>query len=371
MNNKRLLDLFLELVCIESPARHERAMAARCEQELSDLGFTIHFDNSAEQTGSEVGNLIAQLPGTAAGQVVLSAHMDTVQPCSGIEPVVQDGVVRSAGDTILSADDKAAVAAIFEALHQVVESDAPRPDITVLLSTCEELSLYGATAFCDPAVTADMPIYVFDANGAPGTVVVGAPCHWSFEAAFTGRAAHAGAEPEKGISAISMAACAIDAMELGRFDEATTANVGVIEGGHEVNIVAQECTLAGECRSLYPERAAAVRDAITQALNQAAERFGGTVDVVWTEDYKSFLYDEDDPLVQSVVRAAQAAGLEPQLHCSGGGADANAFVAHGLRAITLSTGMTNFHSTEEYITVADLEDLARLVQALIYENVQA
>ena len=371
MNPNRLLDLFFELVRIESPSRHEAAMASRCERELRDLGFEVHFDDSALQTGSETGNLIAHLPGTASGHVVLSAHMDTVEPCAGIRPVVADGVVRSAGDTILSADDKAAVAAIFEALRSIVEAGEARPDVTVVLSTCEELSLLGSSALAVDELPAGAACYVLDADGAPGTVILGAPCHYTLRAEFAGRAAHAGVEPEAGASAIRMAAAAIDRMELGRLDEATTANIGVIAGGREVNVVADRCTLAGECRSLHPERADAVRDAMTFALEQAAARFGGTVSVDWRVDYGAVLYAEDDPLVQGAVRAMRDAGLKPRFHYSGGGADANALAPRGVRAITLGIGMTSFHSVDEHIAVSDLEGTARLAEALVRQKAAA
>ena len=279
MNPNRLLGLFLELVRIESPSRREAAMAARCKRELADLGFEVRFDDSGTRTGSDSGNLIARLPGTVAGSIVLSAHMDTVEPCEGIVPVVKGDVVRSAGATVLSADDKAGVAAIFEAVRSIVEDGSPRPDIVVLLTTCEELSLLGASAFDVGELPAGAPCYVFDADGAPGTIILGAPCHYTLRAEYIGRAAHAGVEPEAGVSAIRMAAAAIDRMEIGRLDEATTANIGLIEGGREVNVVADRCVLAGECRSLRAERADEVRDAMTAALEQAAERFGGAVHV--------------------------------------------------------------------------------------------
>ena len=370
MNPIRLLDLFCEIVRIESPSRHEAAMAARCADELWGLGFSVRFDDSAAQTGADTGNLVAHLPGTAPGHVVLSAHMDTVQPCAGIEPVVEDGVVRSAGDTILSADDKAGVAAILEGVRSVVEEGAPRPDVTVLLTTCEELHLLGSGALAPDALPAGAPCYVLDADGAPGTVITGAPCHWTLEAVFAGRASHAGVVPEAGISAIQMAAVAIGAMPLGRIDEATTANIGVIAGGRETNVVPEACMLRGECRSLYPERAEAQKAAMTVALEQAAARFGGTVGIDWTPSYGAVLYDEDDALVQAAARAARAAGLEPCFRHDGGGSDANVLAARGVRAVTLGVGMTAFHSPEEHISVADLEGTARLVEALVREGAE-
>lgn len=368
MNPTRLLDLFCDLVRIESPSRHESVIAARCADELRALGFSVRFDGSAAQTGSDTGNLIAHLPGTEAGHIVLSAHMDTVRPCEGIEPVVVEGVVRSAGDTILSADDKAGIAAILEGARSVVEEGAPRPDVTVLFTTCEELHLLGSGALAADELPAGAPCYVLDADGAPGTVITGAPCHWALEASFVGRASHAGVVPEAGISAIRMAAAAIEAMPLGRLDEATTSNIGVIAGGRETNVVPEACTLAGECRSLYVERADAQKAAMTTALEQAAARFGGSVDITWSKSYDAVLYDESDPVVQAAARAARAAGLEPCFRHDGGGADANILAARGVRAVTMGVGMTAFHSPDEHITVEDLENTARLVEALIKEG---
>lgn len=370
MQPSRLLDLFCELVRIESPSHREAMMAARCAEELRGLGFEVRFDDSGEQTNSDTGNLIAYLPGTRPGHVVFSAHMDTVQPCEGIEPIVVDGIVRSAGDTILSADDKAGVAAIFEALRSVIEEQAARPDITVLLTTCEEQHLLGSSALRKGELPIGAPCYVLDADGAPGTIITGAPCHWTLNATFAGRAAHAGVCPEEGISAIAMAAAAIAAMPLGRLDEATTANVGRIEGGGATNVVPDVCTLAGECRSLYAERAEVQKVAMTEALEAAAKRFGGSVSYEWTKSYDAVLFDEEDELVQAIARAARAAGLEPRFHRSGGGSDANVLVACGVRPITLGVGMASFHSTDEHIAVADLEGTARLVEALIAEGVE-
>lgn len=346
-------------------------MAARCADDLRDMDFHVRFDDSAARTGSDTGNLIAHLPGTEAGHIVLSAHMDTVEPCKGVEPIVADGVVRSAGDTILGADDKAGVAAILEGVRSVIEAGRPRPDITVLLTTCEELHLLGSSALGADELPKDAPCYVFDADGAPGTIITGAPCHYALRATFQGRASHAGVVPEAGISAICMAAAAIEAMPLGRLDQATTANIGIIQGGRETNIVPDACVLTGECRSLYADRIEAQRDAMTAALEEAAARFGGSVDIEWEKSYDAVLYDEDDPLVQAVVRAAHAVGLEPRFHHSGGGADANVLAACGVRPLTLSVGMTNFHALDEYIAVIDLEDSARLIEALIAEGTEA
>lgn len=367
MNADRLLSLFCELARIESPSRHEMPMAARCKTELESLGFTVRIDDSAAQTGSDTGNLIAHRAGEATGAVALVGHMDTVRPCRGIEPVVENGVIRSAGNTILSADDKAGVAAILEGVRAHIEAGEALPTIYVILTTCEEMHLLGAGALDPSFLPPETPCYVLDADGNPGTIINSAPCHCTFTATFRGKSAHAGVEPERGISALAMAAQAVCHMPLGRISAHTTSNVGVIECDGATNVVPGTCWLSGECRSTSLERARAERAAMDDAMRTAAAQAGGTVDIEWRTDYLPISYAENDPLVEGVVRAARAAGLVPALRASGGGADANILAGRGVRAITLSTGMANYHSADEYITLENLNGCARLVEALILE----
>ncbi|MDY0088344.1 MAG: M20/M25/M40 family metallo-hydrolase, partial [Coriobacteriia bacterium] len=237
MSTERLISRFLDLVRIDSPSGEEAAVAHHCATALEAMGFAVCTDDTMAVTGSDTGNLIAELPGTVAGAPVLllSAHLDCVEPCRGVEPVVRDGVVFSAGETVLGADDKAGIAAIFEALERVLADEAPRGDIRVVLTVGEERGLRGAKAL-DPASAAADLCLVLDADGEPGGIVTAAPTHYTFVAEFTGTAAHAGVEPEAGRSALVMAAAAIDAMVLGRLDEHTTANVGTISGGTATNV---------------------------------------------------------------------------------------------------------------------------------------
>ncbi len=379
IDRERIVAQFAEMVAIASTSRHEGVFAAYCTAFLRGLGFAVRFDDSAAQTGSDTGNLIATLQGTTSGRLALSAHMDTVVPCEGIEVKrvseerIVDGeraqvdVLCSAGDTILSADDKAGVAAIFEALEAIVEDGKPHPEITVILTIGEEKSLLGARNLTPDPSFEGLPCYVFDADGAPGTIILGAPYHYSFVADFSGRAAHAGVEPEKGLSAIEMAARAIAGMPCGRIDEHTTANVGVIDGGEAKNIVAAHCRVEGECRSLYQDRAEEQKRAMETALRAGAAELGDSVEISWVLDYPGVLYGRDDPLVVSAARAAAAAGLPVRYAVSGGGADTNVFPRVGLAPLTLGIGMEDYHSLDEHILVDDLENTARLAYALIEE----
>jgi tripeptide aminopeptidase len=357
--DERLLQTFLELVRIDSPSRYESGCADYCARALTDAGCEVRFDDSAAVTGSDTGNLIARLPGTAPGKLLLSAHLDTVEPGRGVEPVIADGIVFSERETVLGADDKAGIAAAIECVRRLAASPDPRPEVTCVFTVQEEVGLLGAKALHADEIAGDLCL-VLDADGAVGGIVIGAPTHYTFSAVFTGRAAHAGVAPEMGVSAIAMAADAITAMTIGRLDERTTANVGTVSGGSATNVIAARAELTGECRSLERERVEGVRQAMEAAMRGAADARGGFVDVVWKLEYEGFSLAEDSDVVQTVERACSALGLTPRTIRTGGGSDANVFAATGTPTVALSCGMQGVHGTSEQIAVSDLEALAAL-----------
>lgn len=362
----RTLDTFLDLVRISSPTGRERGVAEYCAQALAAAGCQVCFDDTQAQTGSDTGNVIATLRGTRPGmRIALSAHMDCVDPCEGVVPIVQDGIVRSQGETVLGGDDKVGLAAIIEAVTRLAEAGEPHADIRVLLTVGEEQGLNGAKALAPEDAAADVCL-VLDADGSIGGIVTSAPTHYTFEAAFEGKAAHAGVEPQRGISAIAMAADAITHMDLGRLDECTTANIGTIQGGSATNVVAPTCVVTGECRSRDRERVEHVRAAMTAAMQQAATSFGGSVDVAWTLAYQGFDVPPQSPAIALVERACADIGVAPVRFATGGGSDGNVIAALGTPTLVLATGMTKVHSTEEELAVADLERLADLLVAVAY-----
>jgi tripeptide aminopeptidase len=368
MSTERLLETFLDLVRIDSPTGEEGPLAAHCAELLGALGFDVVFDDTTAETGSEVGNLIATRQGSSPQTLVLSAHLDCVEPCRGVEPVVEDGVVRTAGDTVLCSDDKAGIAAIIESIRRLAEGGAETPALRVVLTVSEETGLTGAKALADEDVVGDVCL-VLDAAGAPGGIVVGTPTHYTFTATFQGQAAHAGVEPESGISAIRMAADAISSMELGRLDDGTTANIGTMTGGTATNVIAASAELSGECRSLDPERVEEVRASMEKELHVAAERQGGTVDVAWRREYTGFRFEKNDPVLELAEAACHDAGLEPREFETGGGSDGNVFAAHGVPTLVLAAGMSDVHGTSESIRVEDLESLTRLMVAIARRTV--
>jgi len=361
VSEQRLLETFLELVRIDSPSGLEADVAEYCRVALTDLGFTVTFDDTTPVTGSNIGNLLAHRPGMVPGRgLVLSAHMDCVQPCIGVEPVIEAGVIFSVGETVLGGDDKAGIAVILEALRRLSERRVPTADVQVILTVSEEVGLQGAKALSPDAVTGDVCL-VLDAEGEPGGVVVGAPTHYTFEAVFHGQAAHAGVAPEQGKSAITMAARAVAGMSLGRLDDETTANIGTFNGGSATNVVANSARLTGECRSLDRVRVERVKSAMDGAMRHAAQESGGRVDIEWTKEYEGFRFAEDDPLLGIVESSMRAVGIKPRRFSTGGGSDGSIFFADGVSTLVLSSGLRDVHSIDESVSLADMESLTRLL----------
>jgi len=355
IDRDRLLALFLDLVRISSPSGEEDEVSAYLQRKLQEMRLEVDAD--------EAGNLYAFVEGTGT-PLCLTAHMDTVTPCERVTPVVEDGVVRSDGTSILGADDKSGIAAIIEAVTCALESGGSHRPVDLLFTVEEESGLLGAKAVEVGRLRARMAIGL-DAEGEQGTLVMSAPGQNSLRAVVHGRAAHAGVEPERGINAIRVAAEAIVAMPLGRIDEETTANIGVIAGGRATNIVPDEVVLRGEARSRDAQKLAQQTDAMVSALEGAAAAAGATVELDVQQAYESYRLDAQDPLIQLVTAAMRSLGLEPRPKATGGGSDANVLNTRGVRMVQISTGMREVHTLNESIPVADMAAAARLLLACI------
>ena len=371
INRDRLVETFLALCRINSPARSEGGVADWLQANLEAIGLTCVRDDTSQVTGSETGNLIATLPANVrdADPIFFAAHMDTVEPNPGVKIVVDGDIIKTDGTTILGADDRAGIAPIVEALRVIVERDLPHGPIEAVFTVCEEIGLLGAKALDIRRLGARYG-YVLDSTPPVGGVVVSAPSQDSFRVTIKGRPAHAGAEPEKGISAIEVAAAAISKMRLGRIDHETTANVGVIQGGEATNIVCPEVVMLAEARSRNSEKLAAQVEHMVQTWKSAAADRGAEVCVDIEHQYEAYRIDEADPVLQRALSAARQVGLPPTTKVVGGGSDANVFNAKGLPTCVLGTAMSGVHTHEERVAVSDLYASAEWTVAVAIEGVK-
>ncbi|MCD6350673.1 MAG: M20/M25/M40 family metallo-hydrolase [Armatimonadetes bacterium] len=358
-DRQRMVEEFVELARIASLSKKEKAMAEAVAAKLRELGLEPEFDSAGEAIGGEVGNLIAHLPATQEGlpRLMFNAHLDTVAPGEGIEPVVEGDRISSAGDTIVAADDKCGVVAALETVRCLMEENLAHGGVDVVFTIAEEIGLYGAKHLDYSRVGAELA-YVLDGGEQPGCITRAAPYANSINFTVRGRAAHAGVCPEQGINALQAAAKGIACMNLGRLDERSTANVGVIEGGKAPNIVPDLCVVQGEARSHDEARLEAQTEHMVECMERAAEEFGAKVEPQIQRSYNGFFLDDNDPVVALAAKAAQALGLEPQLEIGGGGSDANIFNEHGLPAVIISTGAASVHTTQEYVHIPTMVQAA-------------
>ncbi len=351
INEKRVIETFKELIEIPSPSFQEQEIGRRLVEMLRRLSFDV------EMLDYEYSfNILAHKRGSISGatSLLLSAHMDTVQPTpAALSYSHQDGLIASTEETILGADDKSGIAEIIEALTILEETGHPHGDIEVLFTSAEERGLYGAR-HVDYGKIRSRYALVLDSSGEVGRIVLAAPTHVTYRMTITGRAAHAGIEPEKGTNSIIAAARIISAIADGRINADTTANVGIIHGGSATNIVPSETVVDGEFRSLTP---ATLDKLMTTTFNTAkdiARKNQVKLAIRHERLYEGYSFEPTEPFVQIISGAIERCRLESACVSSGGGSDANIFNQHGIMAIPLSTGMQKPHTVEEYIYTNDL-----------------
>jgi tripeptide aminopeptidase len=365
-----VLQEFIALASLNSPSRREAPVAAYLVERLRALGIPATVDDSAARSGSDTGNIIARLQGTAAGPtVLLCAHMDTVGPTEGMVPVIRDGVIQSQGETVLGADDKAGIAIILAVLAELKASREPHGDIEALFTVQEEVGLFGAKYLMEP-LKADFG-YILDGDGEVGTIIHRAPSKVDLDFVLEGKAAHAGIAPETGINAISAAATAITRFRSGRIDANTTSNVGLINGGKARNIVPDRAEVAVEVRSTDKAKLEQQVATILAAFEETAATAGTRLTVRRDVPFETFTVSETHPVVANAFKAACALGVEPRLWTSGGGVDANVFNSRGLTSVALGIGIEEPHSPKEHISVAQLNTGVRFIKALLREAVKA
>lgn len=358
-------DLLVELAAIPSPPGEERPVADLVLRYLRKLGLEPDEDDCGPRIGSAAGNVYVRLEPTAEGTpIFLCAHMDTVPPDGELDPVVDDGVIRNAGGTILGGDNKAAITAMLEGVRRVLGENLPHAGIELVFTPMEEVGLVGAVAFDHDRLHARVG-YVYDQEGAMGEVVLGAPWSRALDVRFHGRAAHAGMAPEEGRSAIQAAAKAIADLRLGRIDDLTTANVGTISGGTAGNVVPEWCAFDAEARCHDEAKLGELVQEVLDACSFAATETECDVETTMRKSYDGYRLKRDDPAVALAAAAFVRCGFEPRYRLSGGGADANVFNERGRRCVNLSHGVFGFHTPDEHVSVTDLDSMVDVTVALV------
>ena len=355
IERERLIETFCDLVKIDSPSGEEHDIAQYLSERLKRLGLNV--------TKDDYGNVIARSEGDTP--LMLSAHMDTVEPGRGIAPRVNVDKIESDGTTILGGDCKAGLTAILEALDSLNQDKVKHIPIEVVLTREEETGLIGA-ANLDFSLIKSKEAVVFDGEGPVSQITSSSPTYIGFDIEITGQSAHAGVEPEKGLSAIKIAAQLINKLPQGRLDEETTFNLGLIEGGQVRNAVSETVNLQGEFRSMNLETLDSVNMQLMQAINEVRSAYPkAKLAEKLTTDFHTYRIDDGSSTLRRIKSGLSSLGLKPTMQRSGGGTAGNVFRKLGIDAVVVGMADHGMHTKQEYVSIPDLMDAAHLVEALI------
>lgn len=358
INKKRLLERFFKYITCASESQNEREFCELIEHELADLGIEVMCDyQAAEKAGSNGWNIFANLPGEGE-PILFSAHLDTVSPGAGIQPVIEDGIIHSLGDTILGADDKSGIAAVMEAINYIRENNLPHRPIEVLFSVCEETGLYGSR-YADYSIIRSKRALVLD-SGALGRIINFAAKNIVLHFEITGKSAHA-VSHQKGIHALKAAAQALNNMPVGDLDDVTIANVSNFLSPGKTNVIAAHASFDMEIRSYDSKHLERHFAAADQIVREACEAYGAAYTISSEVHSEVLSVPADSVIISELSQCMRKLGITPDLQRTYGGSDASNLFSHGIDTVNIGTGMCSAHSTSEHIAVADLEKTASLV----------
>jgi len=352
--SERMVNQFMEMVRIDSESGEEAAFMEYLLEAVREAGGEAELDS--------YGNLIGRFAARGcegSAPVLLSCHGDTVKPGVGIEPVLTDGIIRSKGDTILGADDKAGIAEVLEAMRTA----EVMPAVEFAVSRQEEVGLLGVKNLDFGKISAKRG-FLMD-NDTFETIVIGGPSYFAVDVLVRGKAAHAGMEPEKGLSAIQAAAKAISALRLGRLDARTTANVGVIKGGLIRNGVPEICSFMAECRSADHQVAEDLNREMIQEIRKQCESVGATVEITSNNLCKAVEIPEDSWSVNIAKTALETIGIDAKCVFITGFTDASIYNNQGIEMAVVGIGAKDEHSTEESISIDDMESALKMLVEIL------
>ncbi|MDP3724203.1 MAG: M20/M25/M40 family metallo-hydrolase [bacterium] len=365
MKNMSTATLFLDLVRIPSPSGEEKSIGRFIQRYLDGIGIKTRFDHAGRKNNSNSGNLIAKIPGTTTTTILFVAHMDTVEKGDrSVKPKLMNGVIVSNGDTILGADNKASIACILSSITEIL-SLQKRPTVIFIFSTREEAGKMGVR-YVDIKDHIDAA-FVIDGEGSIGRFIYKSLGQIPFEVTFHGKASHAAINPEEGIHAMKIAADFISHVTLGRGKNGSTMNVGKIIGGTATNIIPDKVTVMGEVRAFSQEEMTSILKKIEEVAKSASEKFGGRYTVVMQPDFGAppMIGRKTSPIVSIAKKATKAAGLPFKIDAGSFTGEGNYLAEKGYSVLTVCRGGKYAHSSRETIAVRELEDLKRLILALV------
>jgi len=358
--SSKLIEIFLDLVRINSTSGDEKPVAEYIRAFLEKLDLKVSEDNANRDFNGNSGNIICKIG--SGGTTALLAHMDTARPTIGVKPVVKDNRIQSDGNTILGVDNRAGIAVILYAIEKLIKQKYKIPDLTLAFTICEETSLAGSKNIDLPSIDT---AFVFDSALRPGNFIARAYGAKRFKIEILGKASHSGISPEKGINSIQLTARALCNLKMGWIDKETTVNVGKIYGGESINVVPANTVIEGEVRSVNPDNINSALIDIENKFIDAANAFGGKIDFFSEWDFHPYELNKESKIYNQIVNALEYVGLKAIPAISPGGSDANILNSKGISTVNIGIGAQNPHSNSEFILLSDLQATAEIALKLI------
>lgn len=339
---KKVVDIFLKLVTIDSPSGHEQGMIKYVKNWLNKIGLNYQVDSK--------GNILAKKPGICP-PILFCVHLDTVEPGCGIKPVIKNGTIKSSGNTILGADNKVAVASLMAAVEETLSLKSFE-----LLFTVEEENGNGLIKFPFDQVNSKIG-FIFDSVKPIGSIILRSPSICLFESKYNGKASHA-STPENGINALIPAIIALNKIKIGKLDKGeTTINIGIIQGGTGVNIIPDKVIIKGEIRSYSKELFEKHITSIKQIFIDSELSFNGFA--------PGYSYKKTSSLIKKVARVYKILNIIPSYYSYSAVSDANILNSKGIEVINLGDGVKNAHTVKEQIKADDIITLKKIILNLL------
>ena len=361
MNTDYLINLFLEVAIIDALSGNEKPLADFIKSFLSKHNYDVIEDDSRLYSNSNTSNLICKVG--SGGDFIMTAHMDTARPTKDIKPKILDDKIISSGDTVLGVDNRAGVAVLLFTLEKIAKEKIPVKDFTVVFTTCEETTLFGSKYL---GVNGNIKYgFVFDSGYRPGNFIYSACGAMGFKLKVIGKASHSGISPEKGVNSLLIASRAISNLPLGRIDDESTMNIGILKGGSAVNVIPEITELDGEVRSFDVLKVDEYFNLTLDSFTKEAQAIGGKIEAESFWDFKPYTIPENSFVFKETVRVLKGVGLNPTPKISLGGSDANSLNEKGIQSVNLGIGAQNPHSNDEFIYIEDLVKSAEIALELV------
>ncbi len=356
-DREKVKEIFFDLIKIYSPSGKEDRVANYIIKFLKNIGVKAQKDN--------YGNVIAKVKGEGK-PIALVAHMDTVEPSKNIKPIFNKDLIKSDGSTILGADDKAGITEILIAVEYLKKNRIKHRNVELIFTKDEEVGLKGALNL-DFSKIISKKALVIDSCNPLGTIIIGSPYIFVIDIMVYGKEAHSGANPEKGINAISIASKTISKIKTGKINKNTSLNIGVIKGGKSFNIIPNKVEIKAEVRSYIKDDALKKIKSLKKIFYDCARMYKMPCDFKYKLICKGYLYSKNDNLIKKISKINKKIGVKTNYKITGSGSDVNALVANNIKAVDIAYGGKDVHTTKESIKLSEILKMGEFLVKFLSE----